>query len=93
MKWLFVLLLAIVIFGGAAFFSYNIFVKQEIAVRAEQRSDVPPQPTPDFGLTEFRAAQGLKENGKLAEARSALTAFLERYPTGGPFRRSEGSTR
>jgi len=82
MKWLFVLLLAIVIFGGAAFFSYNIFVKQEIAVRAEQRADVPPQATPDFGLTEFRAAQGLKENGKLAEAQSALTAFLERYPTG-----------
>ena len=82
MKWLFVLLLAIVIFGGAAFFSYNIFVKQEIAVRAEQRSDVPPQPTPDFGLAEFRAAQGLKENGRLSEARAALTAFLERYPTG-----------
>ena len=39
MKWLLVLLLAIVIFGGAAFFSYNIFVKQEIAVRAEQRAD------------------------------------------------------
>ncbi len=82
MKWLFVLLLAIVIFGGAAFFSYNIFVKQEIAVREEQKSDAPPQATPDFGLTEFRAAQGLKENGKLADARSALTAFLERYPTG-----------
>ncbi len=82
MKWLFVLLLAIIIFGGAAFFSYNIFVKQEIAVRQEQKSDAPPQATPDFGLTEFRAAQGLKENGKLTDARSALTAFLERYPTG-----------
>ncbi len=43
---------------------------------------LPPQPTPDFGLTEFRAAQGLKENGRLSEARAALTAFLERYPTG-----------
>jgi len=82
MKWLFVLLLAIVVFGGAAFFSYNIFVKQEIAVRAEQKSDARPQATPDFGLTEFRAAQGLKEDGKLSEARSALVAFLERYPTG-----------
>ena len=29
MKWLFVLLLAIVIFGGAAFFSYDLFVKPE----------------------------------------------------------------
>ena len=74
MKWLFVLLLAIVIFGGAAFFSYNIFVKQEMAVRAEQRADATPQPTPDFGSTEFRAAQMLKENGRLSEARAALTA-------------------
>jgi LysM repeat protein len=76
------LLLAIVIFGGAAFFSYNIFVKQEMAVRAEQKSDAPSQPMPDFGLTEFRAAQSLKEDGKLNDARGALMAFLERYPTG-----------
>jgi len=82
MKWLFVLLLAIVIFGGAAFFSYNIFVKQEIAVRAEQKSDAPAQPIPDFGIAEFRSAQALKEDGKLSEARGALIAFLERYPTG-----------
>jgi hypothetical protein len=82
MKWVFVLLLAVVIFGGAAFFSYRLIVKDEIAVRAEQRADAPPQPTPDFGLNEFRAAQGLKESGKLAQARSALSAFLQRYPTG-----------
>lgn len=82
MKWLFVLLLALVIFGGAAFFSYKIIVKEEIAVRAEQKSDAPLQPTPDFGLNEFRAAQALKQEGKLAQARLALTAFLQRYPTG-----------
>jgi hypothetical protein len=82
MKWLFVLLLAILIFGAAAFFSYNLFVKQEIAVRAEQRSEAPPPPPPDFGLAEFRGAQALKQDGKLVEARAALTAFLERYPTG-----------
>ena len=82
MKWLFVVLLAIAIFGGAAYFSYNIFVKQEMAVRAEQRADATPQATPDFGLAEFRAAQTLKENGRLSEARAALTAFLDRYPTG-----------
>src|SRR6266849_946096 len=82
MKWLFVLLLAIVIFGAAAFFSYNLFVKQEIAVRAEQGAEAPPQPPSDFGLPEFRAAQALKEDGKLHEAREALIGFLERYPTG-----------
>jgi LysM repeat protein len=82
MKWLFVFVLALVIFGAAAFFSYNLFVKQEIAVRAEQRSEAPPPPTPDFGLAEFRGAQALKQDGKLTEARGALTAFLERYPNG-----------
>ncbi len=82
MKWLFVLLLAIVIFGAAAFFSYNLFVKQEIAVRAEQSAEAPQQPPPDFSLPEFRAAQALKEDGKLNETREALIGFLERYPTG-----------
>lgn len=82
MKWLFVLLLAIVIFGSAALFSYKIFFKQEIAVRAEQRSDAPPEPTPEFGLKEFQAAQALQQDGKLMEARGAFTAFLQRYPTG-----------
>src|SRR6266542_511771 len=33
MKWLFVLLLALFIFGGAAWFGYNRFVKEEIAVK------------------------------------------------------------
>jgi hypothetical protein len=36
MKWLFVLLLALIIFGGAAWFGYNTFVKEEIAVKKER---------------------------------------------------------
>ncbi|PYK18259.1 MAG: hypothetical protein DME55_07270, partial [Verrucomicrobia bacterium] len=39
MKWLFVLLLALIIFGGAAWFGYNTFVKEEIAVKKEQRGE------------------------------------------------------
>ena len=42
MKWLFVLLLALIIFGGAAWFGYNTFVKEEIAVKKEQRGEVTP---------------------------------------------------
>src|SRR6266542_3944706 len=44
MKWLFVLLLALIIFGGAAWFGYNSFVKEEIAVKKEQRGEVTPAP-------------------------------------------------
>src|SRR3989442_7782495 len=81
MKWLFVLLLALVIFLGAAFFSYNILFKQEIAVRHEQRGDVTPAPTPDISLPEFQAAAKLRQEDKLTEARDALSVFIQKYPT------------
>ena len=83
MKWIFALLLAVLIFGGAALFSYKIFVRPEIIVRAEQRSAATPIPTPDFSLAEFQAAAKLKREGKLTEARAALTALIQRFP-GGP---------
>jgi LysM repeat protein len=82
MKWLFVLVLALIIFGGAAFFGYNIFFKQEIAVKKEQRGEIPLEPRADITLPEFQAAAKLRQDGKLAEARSALSAFIQRYPTG-----------
>ncbi len=82
MKWLFALLLALVIFLGAAFFSYNILFKQEIAVRHEQRGDVTPVSTPDISLPEFEAAAKLRQESKLIEAREALSTFIQKYPTG-----------
>ncbi len=82
MKWLLVLLLALIIFGGAAWFGYNTFVKQEIELKKEQRGEVPPAPVPDISLPEFQAAAQLRQEGKLAEAREALIAFIQKYPTG-----------
>ena len=82
MKWLFVLLLALVIFGGAAWFGYNTFVKEEIEFKKEQRGEVPPAPVPDISLPEFQAAAQLRQEGKLAEARDALIAFIQKYPAG-----------
>jgi LysM repeat protein len=82
MKWLFVLLLAVIIFGGAAWFGYNLFFKQEMAVQKEQRGEIRAEPTPDISLPEFQAAAKLRQDGKLAEARDALTAFIQKYPTG-----------
>ena len=81
-KWLFVLGLALVIFGGAYWFTRDVLFKQEIAVRKEQRGEITPVPTPDIGLPEFKAAAKLRQEEKLAEARSALTAFIQKYPTG-----------
>src|SRR6201987_5036119 len=82
MKWFLVLMLALIIFGGAAFFSYNLVFREEIALKKEQRGEVTPAPTPDISLPEFQAAAKLRQDGKLAEARDALTAFIQRYPTG-----------
>jgi hypothetical protein len=82
MKWLFVLLLALVIFGGAAWFGYNTFVKEEIEVKKEQRGEVTPPPVVDVSLPEFEAAVKLRQDGKLAEARDALVALIQKYPSG-----------
>jgi LysM repeat protein len=82
MKWLFVLVLAAVIFGGAAWFGYNLLLKPQIEVQREQRGEVTPQPTPDVSLPEFQAAAKLRQEGKLTEARAALIAFIQRYPGG-----------
>ena len=82
MKWLVLLLLALVIFGGAAWFGYNAFIKEEIEVKKEQRGEVTPAPTPDISLPEFQAAAQLRQEGKLTETRDALIAFIEKYPAG-----------
>lgn len=82
MKWLFVLLLAIVIFGGAAFFSYDLFVKPERKIQQEKSGEIPFEPVPDVSLPEFQAAAKLRQEGKLIEARDALVAVLQRFPNG-----------
>jgi LysM repeat protein len=80
MKWLFALLLAVVIFGSAAFFGYHVILKPELAVRAERSGEVPEEPRVDISLPEFQEAAKLRQDGKLAEARAALTRFLQKYP-------------
>jgi LysM repeat protein len=81
MKWLFVLFLAIIIFGGAAWFGYNFVFKEDIQVAKEQRGEITPEPRIDLTLPEFEAAAKLRQEGKIPEARAALTAFIQKYPT------------
>ena len=82
MKWIFALFLAVAIFGGAALFSYRIFIRPELVRRAELKSSATPVPTPDISLPEFKDAEKLKSEGKLTDARAALTAFIQKYPSG-----------
>ncbi|MEY2564603.1 MAG: hypothetical protein QOH88_2796 [Verrucomicrobiota bacterium] len=82
MKWLFALLLAVIVFGGAAFFSYDLFVKPERKIIAEKSGEIPVEPIPDISLAEFQAAAKLRQEGKLTEAREALILLLQKYPSG-----------
>ena len=54
MKWLFVLFLAIIIFGGAAWFGYSLFFKQQIAVEKEQRGEIPGERSESAGAVRDR---------------------------------------
>src|SRR5207248_4558468 len=76
-----VLFLAIIIFGGAAWFGYNYVFKEDIQIRKEQRGEVTPGPRIDLTAPEYEAAAKLRQDGKLPEARAALTAFVQKYPT------------
>jgi LysM repeat protein len=82
MKWLFLLLLAVIIFGGAAFFSYDLFVKPERKIQQEKSGEIPVEPIPDVSLPDFQAAARLRQEGKLLETRDALLAYLQKFPTG-----------
>jgi LysM repeat protein len=82
MKWLFALGLAVIVFGGGAFFTYELFVRPEAAVRTESKFEERARPTPDYTLPELQAAVKLQQEKKLMEARTALNAFLQRYPNG-----------
>ena len=67
MKWLFVLFLAIIIFGGAAWFGYNFVFKQDIEVRKEQRGEITPEPRVDrslAGVSSGRAIATGRQNGR-----------------------------
>lgn len=80
MKWLFLLLLAVIIFGGAAFFSYDLFVKPERKIQQEKSGEIPVEPIPDVSLPEYQAAAKLRQEGKLLETRDALLNFLQKFP-------------
>lgn len=82
MKWLFAVFLALIVFGGGAFFAYELFVKPEVAVRKESKSEETARPIPDYTLPELQAAVKLQQEKKLTEARAALNAFLQKYPNG-----------
>jgi LysM repeat protein len=78
-KTLIVLVLAGVIFGGAAFYTYELFFRPEIELKKEKELP-PPPPPPDPSLPAFAAAMEPFAQGDLLAAREALARFIEQNP-------------
>ena len=78
-KALFILLLTAVVFGTAAWFTYDLYIKPERALRAEKQRG-PQEPPPDPSLPDFNACVELKKKGDTAATRAALVVFLEHFP-------------
>ncbi len=79
MKALFIIVLAIAIFGGGAYFTYEMFIRPQQELKAEKALP-PPPPPPDPTVPEFEKAKAVRKAGKTIEAREALAGFVERYP-------------
>ena len=85
LRTLIILILVAGIFGGAAYFSYELYWKpqkldaEDKVAKAEavQAAALPP---PDYTLPVLEKALGLQRAGDLAGAHAALTDFIKNYP-------------
>ena len=77
-KALVILLLTVVVFGSAAWVSYELYLKPEQALRAEKQRG-PQAAPPDPSLPDFAVCLGLKKKGDTAATRTALIAFIEHF--------------
>lgn len=78
-KALIILFLTVIVFGAATYFTYELYVKPERALRAERQRG-PPPPPPDPSLPDFAVCLQLKKKGDPIATRAALVSFLDRFP-------------
>jgi LysM repeat protein len=78
-KALIVLLLAVAVFGSAAYFGYELFIKPRKLMELEKLEPPPPAP-PDPTLPEWEKVEAVVKSGKLQDARAAIEAFIENNP-------------
>lgn len=76
-----ILILIVVIFGGAAYFAYDLYWKpQELDRKDREVVRAAPTPPPDYTLPAFEKAMQTRRAGDLEAARAALADFLRSYP-------------
>jgi hypothetical protein len=74
-----ILVLAAAVFGGAAYFSYELFIKPKEQLKAEKLAPATPLP-PDPALPEFNKAMNVLQSGDLLAARDAFARFVDQNP-------------
>jgi LysM repeat protein len=82
-KFLTLLIIALLIFGAAGFFGYELFIKPSRAEKQEKAKEAAapaPTPTPDPSVPALQKLKALQDAGKLDEARDALAAWITAYP-------------
>jgi hypothetical protein len=77
-----ILLLVAAVFGGATYFTYELFIKPKEQLEAEKLAPATPPP-PDPSLPEFKKAMALIQSGDLIGARASLSRFVEQNPHSG----------
>jgi LysM repeat protein len=78
-KALIILFLIIGIFGGAAYFGYDLFLRPQQQL-AEEKLQPPPPPPPDPTLPDYEKIVALQQSGDVFAARTALLDFIEDFP-------------
>lgn len=74
-----IIVLICAIFGTAAYFGYDLFIRPQKALEEERRRG-PLPPPPDPTLPEFQQCLEVERQGDLLAARSAFDAFIEHNP-------------
>ncbi len=79
MKVLILIFLALSIFGAAGYFTYELFIHPQVALK-EEKLQPPGPPPPDTTIPEFQKCVAVRRSGKLLPARDAFYDFIDRYP-------------
>ena len=82
-KFLTLLFLGVIIFGSAAYFGYELFIKPSRIEKREKAAEAAapaPTATSDPGLPEFQRLKNLQASGKIAEARDGWNAWVSINP-------------
>jgi LysM domain len=74
-----ILVLIAAVFGGAAYFTYQLFIKPKEQLEAERTAPATPLP-PDPALPEFNKALSVLKTGDLLAARDAFGRFVDQNP-------------